>query len=167
MAISETITPSTRKNSAALVETARPSSAVRAWRRVLLLDVGEDANPIGADGAPIAKQAARARFEHRFIDRVRGDETLDADEARTARQRDGHRRVIRSCQDLNAEPQRRRRSALRGPMTASAATISGLYRSQGDTADRGRVLDYHAVGKLADAYARASATAVSAICSML
>ena len=101
----ETITPSTRKNSAALAVSTRIDVGGQRVRRVLLLDVGKHANAFGANSATISKQASRARFDDPLVCHMREDETLDAYEARTARQGHGQGAVIRSGEHLDAERQ--------------------------------------------------------------
>ena len=97
------MTPSARKNSAALAVSTIEHVRRYRVRAVLLLDVCEDQHPFRADRAPVPEQFAGARLDHSFVCHVRIDESFDPDEVSTGRVRDGERFAIRRGEHLNAE----------------------------------------------------------------
>jgi hypothetical protein len=71
---------------------------------VLLLDVGEDRDRLGADGLAIPQQGTGFGLGHEaFVGHVGEGEVLDPDEGRTGRERDGQSLAIRGGEDLDAE----------------------------------------------------------------
>ena len=72
---------------------------------MLLLDIGENANAVRADGPAVAKQTACARLDEPLVRHMSEHKALDTHEAGAARQGDRHGGLIGSCEHLNPEGQ--------------------------------------------------------------
>ena len=96
------MTPSARKNSAALAVSTIETSAVIACALCFFLMSAK----ISTLSAPIARRyrsRSPAGLDHTFVGHVRIHESFDPDEVGTGRVRDGERLPIRRCEHLNAE----------------------------------------------------------------
>jgi hypothetical protein len=92
---------------------------------VLLLDVGEDGDGLGADGLAVAQEFAGAGVHVAFVGHVAEDESLGADEVGAGGERGGQGFAVGAGQDLDAEGEVRVGVLISRARTAMAAVISG------------------------------------------
>jgi hypothetical protein len=72
-------------------------------RRVLLLDIGEDANALGTNRPAISQKRSSGGLNQTFVRYVRENKALHSNKARAARVCDGDSPQIGPCENLNSQ----------------------------------------------------------------